>query len=76
MTRADLRTITLSLNDERGISGQSKLASLLGWHFSTVWRKLNGKSKITPSDAIFIQTTVDRQLAAKSFSANSVHSDS
>ena len=40
MTRADLRAITISLNDERDTGGQSKLARLLGWHHSTVWRKL------------------------------------
>ena len=37
---ADLRAITISLNDEHGIGGQSKFARLLGWHHSTVWRML------------------------------------
>jgi hypothetical protein len=40
MTSSDLRAICDSLNDERGTSGQTKLARLLGWHHSTVWRKL------------------------------------
>jgi hypothetical protein len=50
MTPADLRAITISLNDERGTGGQSKLARLLEWDHSTVWRKLAGKSQITRSD--------------------------
>ena len=37
----------------------SKLARLLGWHHSTVWRKLNGKSPITESDALAIQKAVE-----------------
>jgi hypothetical protein len=45
MTPAALRAICDSLNDERGMGGQTKLARLLGWHHSTVWRKLNGKSR-------------------------------
>ena len=55
MTPADLRVICDSLNDDRGTGGQSKLARMLGWHHSTVWRKLNGKSAITESDALAIQ---------------------
>lgn len=54
MTRADLRAITISLNGERGTGGQTRLARLLEWHHSTVWRKLNGKSPITESDALAI----------------------
>jgi DNA-binding transcriptional regulator YdaS (Cro superfamily) len=59
MTRAELRNLCDSLNDERGTGGQSKLARLLGWHHSTVWRKLNGKSPITESDALAIQKAVE-----------------
>jgi hypothetical protein len=59
MTPADLRAITIALNDERGTGGQSKLDCLLGWHHSTVWRKLNGKSLITESDALAIQKALD-----------------
>jgi hypothetical protein len=43
-----------SLNDERGTGGQSKLARLLDWHHSTVWRKLSSKSPITESNAVAI----------------------
>ena len=35
------------------------LARLLGWHHSTVWRKLNGQSPITESDALAIQKAVE-----------------
>jgi hypothetical protein len=35
------------------------LARLLGWHHSTVWRKLTGKSPITESDALAIQKAVE-----------------
>jgi len=59
MKPADLRVITISLNDERGTGGQSKLARLLKWHYSTIWRKLNGKSPITESDALAIQRAVE-----------------
>jgi hypothetical protein len=59
MTPADLGGITLSLNDERGTGGRTKLARLLGWHYSTLWRKLNGKSPITESDALAIQKVVE-----------------
>jgi hypothetical protein len=59
MTSADLRVICNSLNDERGTGGQTRLARLLGWHHSTIWRKLNGKSSITESDALAIQKAVE-----------------
>jgi hypothetical protein len=59
MTPADLRAICDSLDDDRGTGGQSKLARLLGWDYSTLWRKLNGKSPITQSDVLAI-----RQAAA------------
>ncbi len=59
MTPADLRAICDSLNDEHGTGGQSRLARLLDLHHSTVWRKLNGKSPITESDALAIQKAVE-----------------
>jgi hypothetical protein len=59
MTPADLRAITHSLNDERGTGGQSRLARLLDWDHSTVWRKLNDKSPITQSDKLAIQKAVE-----------------
>jgi hypothetical protein len=59
MTRTDLRAIRNSLCDERGTGGQSRLARLLDWHHSTVWRKLNGKSRINPSDALAIQKALE-----------------
>jgi DNA-binding transcriptional regulator YdaS (Cro superfamily) len=59
MTPADLRAIYDSLNDERGTGGQSKLARLLGWHYSTICRKLTGQSPITESDALAIRKAVE-----------------
>jgi plasmid maintenance system antidote protein VapI len=59
MIPADLRATCDSLNDEHGTGGQSKLARLLGWHRSTIWRKLNGKSRITESDALAIQKALE-----------------
>ncbi len=59
MTPADLRAITISLNDERGTGGQTRLARLLHWDHSTVWRKLTGKSPITESDALAIQKAAE-----------------
>jgi DNA-binding transcriptional regulator YdaS (Cro superfamily) len=55
MTLAGLRAICDSLNDERGTGGQSKLARLLGWHHSTIWRKLNGASQIARADELAIR---------------------
>ena len=55
LTPDDLRAICDSLNDERGTGGQSRLARLLKWNHSTVWRKLNGKSPITQSDELAIR---------------------
>ena len=55
MTPAELRAIIISFNDNHGTGGQSKLARLLGWHHSTVWRKLNGKSPITQADELAIR---------------------
>jgi hypothetical protein len=62
MTRSDLRAICDSLNDERGTSGQSKLARLLDWDYSTLWRRLNSKSGITCSDERAIRDAL-RELA-------------
>ena len=58
-----MRAICDSLNDERGTGGQTKLARLLGWHYSTVWRKLNGKSPITQSDELAISQAVGNSAA-------------
>jgi len=55
MTPSDLRAITTSLNDERVAGGQSKLARLLDWDYSTLCRKLTGKSPITQSDELAIR---------------------
>jgi DNA-binding transcriptional regulator YdaS (Cro superfamily) len=59
LTPADLRVMCDALNDERGTGGQTKLARRLGRHHSTVWRKQNGKSAITESDALAIQKAVE-----------------
>ncbi len=64
LTPADLRAICNSLNDERGTGGQTKLARLLGWHNSTLWRKLHGLSKITHSDELAIQQAVTSLTAS------------
>jgi hypothetical protein len=58
MTPADLRAVCDSLNDERGTGGQSKLARLLEWHHSTIWRKLTGKIPITQSDELAITAAI------------------
>lgn len=59
MTPADLRAICDSLDDERGTGGQFRLARLLDWDYSTLWRKLTGKSPITESDSLAIQKAVE-----------------
>jgi hypothetical protein len=58
MIPTDLRAICDSLNDERGTGGQTRLTRLLGWDYSTLWRKLNGKSPITTSDELVIRQAV------------------
>jgi len=55
----ELRANCDSLVVERGTGGQSRLARLLGWNYSTLWRKLNGRSQITESDALAIQRAVE-----------------
>ena len=65
MTPSDRRAITNSLNDEHGTGGQSKLARLLGCHYSTLWRKVHGKSPITRSDEL---ATRQALVALHSFS--------
>lgn len=62
MTPAHLRAICRALNDERGTGGQSKLARLLGWNYSTLWRKLTGKSPITQSDELAIRQAVEGSI--------------
>jgi hypothetical protein len=59
LTPVDLQAICDSLNDERGTGGQSKLARLVDWDYSTLWRKLTGKSSITESDVLAIQKAVE-----------------
>ena len=61
MSPSDLRFLCETLNDERGTGGQSKLARLLGWNHSTVRRKLNSKSRITPSDELAIMAVVEKR---------------
>jgi hypothetical protein len=60
MTPADLRVNCNSLNDEHGTGGQSTLARLLEWHHSTIWRKLNGKSRITLSGVLAFQMALQK----------------
>ena len=59
MTPAELRAICDSLNDERGTGGQSKLARMFGWNYTTLWRKLNARSRITESDALAIERAME-----------------
>ncbi len=58
LTPPDLRAICYSLNDEHSRRGHNRLARLLGWHYSTLWRKLNGLSRITHSDELAIRQAV------------------
>lgn len=58
MTPADLRAIRDSFNDEHGTGGQSKLARLLDWNYSTLRRKLTRKPLITQSDELQIRQAV------------------
>ncbi len=58
MTPAGLRAICDSLNNKQGTGGQTKLARLLWWNYSTIWRKLSGKSQFTQSDEMAIRHAV------------------
>jgi hypothetical protein len=60
LRRVRLRAICGSLNDERGTGGQTKLARLLDWDHSTIWRKLNGKSPITKSDVLAFERALEK----------------
>lgn len=59
MTTAELRAICEALDEEGGRGGQSRLARLLDWHHSTVWRKLTGRSRVTESDGLAIRRAVE-----------------
>ena len=59
MTSTVLRSLFVGLSDERGTVGQAKLARLLGWNYTTLWRKLNGNSPITLSDELAIMKAVE-----------------
>ena len=69
MTPPDLHAICDSLNDERGTGGLTKLARRLGWHYSTLWRKLNSLSKITHSDELAIRQAILSEPLAAGFLA-------
>ncbi|MGO9471411.1 MAG: hypothetical protein ACLQIB_06980 [Isosphaeraceae bacterium] len=53
-----MQSAIVSLNDECGTGGQTRLARLLAWDYSTLWRKLTGKSPITTSDELAIGQAV------------------
>jgi hypothetical protein len=72
MTPSDLRAICDSLNDEHETGGQTRLARLLGWHHSTVWRKLNGKSRITQADELAICKAMESRSFQVSNSGRSI----
>jgi len=59
MTPSELRSIRFSLDDDHGMSGLTRLSRLLGWHHSTVRRKLTGKSQVTKSDALAIRRVAE-----------------
>ena len=65
-TLRSLRSLCDSLNDERGTGGQSKLARLLGWHHSTVWRRPSGKSRITKADELAIRKALENDSLVSS----------
>ena len=54
MPPTNVRAVCNSLDDDQGTGGRSKVARLLGWHSTTLWRKFNGKSAITHSDELAI----------------------
>jgi hypothetical protein len=58
MNRSALRANFASLDEERGTAGQSKPTRLLDWDYSTLRRKLNGRSPITTSDELAIRQAV------------------
>ena len=48
------------LDDRHGRGGKTRLARALGWDYSTLWRKLNGRSKITESDLLAAEAVVEK----------------
>ncbi|WP_435018524.1 hypothetical protein TA3x_000498 [Tundrisphaera sp. TA3] len=46
----NLNEVATRLNDPHGRGGKTRLARLLKWDYSTLWRKLNGKSATTHAD--------------------------
>jgi hypothetical protein len=49
-----MRAITTSLNDDHSAGEQTRFARLLAWDYSTLWRKLHGRSPIGRSDKLAI----------------------
>lgn len=61
MTRADdLKRAVDRLNDRRGKGGKTRLAKLLKWDCSTLWRKLNGKSPIFEDDILAAEAAASK----------------
>jgi hypothetical protein len=72
MTPADLRAFCDSLNNERGTGGQTRLAHLLGWHHSTIWRNLNCLPKIPPFNELAVRQVITSLIASSSEDASQV----
>jgi hypothetical protein len=60
MTSSHPRPISISLNEERGKGGQTKLAHLLGWHYTDVWRTLTRRSLFTQSVELAMQQALEK----------------
>lgn len=58
MTPAELRAVCDSLNDARGVGGQTRLAELLGWSDRTMRRKLAGDTPIDRDEELAIRCLV------------------
>jgi hypothetical protein len=54
LTPATLHALCASLNDANGRGGKTELARRLDWDYSTLWRKLEGKTKITRADELAV----------------------
>ena len=61
MTPAALHALCASLNDANGRGGKTELARRLEWDYSTLWRKLNGQTKITRADELAVRGAMQKK---------------
>lgn len=59
MTRLErINRAIARLNDEHGRGGKTRVAELLEWDYTTLWRKLSGRTRLKRADERAIRDAV------------------